>query len=479
MRECPDSFREQFLELEHLYRTAPVGMCFMDRDLRFVRINERLAEINGRSIEDHIGRTLREVVPEIAELVEPTYRRVIETGEPILDIEVRGTTPADPTRERCWLASYYPLKGDDGAVYGVSTVVQEITALKEAEQRQRESEERFRFLLETAPDAIVLIHSEGRIVLVNRQAERLFGFDREELVGQPVELLVPQRLRALHERLREGYFLDPQPRHMGADLELHGRRKDGTEFPVEITLSPIEMEGGSMALSSIRDISDRLRAEKALRTLSGRLINAQEEERSRIARELHDDLNQRLALLAVQMEQLGQDLPESASGLGERVRRLLAHTAELSSDVHRLSYQLHPSKLDHLGLAAALHTFCDEFGERQEVRIEFTHSGIPKLLPADIALCLYRIAQESLRNVVKHSGAKQARVELSSTGDAIHLRVSDSGVGFDPDLVEGSGLGLTSMRERLRLVRGEISIVSKPAHGTRVEARVPLPEAAV
>ena len=465
---------EHVHELEHLYRTAPVGLCLMDRDLRYVRINEVLAALHRLPVEEHAGKTLREVVPDVADKVEPIYRNVIESGEPVLGQEVQASMPIDPTHARRWLASFYPLKDGQGAVYAVSTVVQDVTALKEAEERLGESEERFRLLLETAPDAIVLVRDDGTIALVNGQTEQQFGYPRDELIGQPISVLVPDRIRGLHKALRDGYRAAPDQRFMGWGLQLFGRRKDGSEFPVEINLRPIETEGGVLVTSIIRDISERVQTENVLRDLSGRLINAQEDERSRIARELHDDLSQRLALLAVELEQIGRELPEGCTGLGERVKDLLRHTGELSSDVHRLSYQLHPSKLDHLGLVAALKTYCEELSSRQGIKIELDHKAIPRSLRPDIALCLYRIAQEALRNVVRHSGAKAARVVLSRHEDRIHLTVSDRGTGFDPESIAQTGLGLISMRERLRLVGGEVSIASQPSQGTRVEARVPL-----
>ncbi len=219
----------------------------------------------------------------------------------------------------------------------------------------------------------------------------------------------------------------------------------------------------------------RKRAESELQRLSGRLISAQEEERSRIARELHDDLNQGLALLAVELEQLEQRLPESEGDVAQRLRELQSRTLELSSDVHRLSHQLHPSKLDHLGLVAAARGYCKEVGEQGGIEVDFVHASVPRYLPDDVALCLYRIVQESLRNVVKHSGAAQARVEILGGREEIRLRISDRGQGFEPTtLGKTPGLGLISMRERLRQVDGDLAIQSNPGQGTRIEVRVPL-----
>ena len=223
------------------------------------------------------------------------------------------------------------------------------------------------------------------------------------------------------------------------------------------------------------DITERKQTEAALRDLSGRLITAQEEERKRIARELHDDLNQRMALLSIELEQLGQQIPQKQGNLLRRVRGLRAKAQEISTEIHGLSYRLHPFKLDHLGLAAALKSFCEELSASQGLKIEFCHQGFPATLPADVTLCVFRIAQESLRNVTKHSGAGEAQVVLEKTGAAVRLTVSDTGRGFDTESeTMKRGLGFISMRERLRLVGGEITIHSQPGRGTRIDVLVPL-----
>lgn len=232
---------------------------------------------------------------------------------------------------------------------------------------------------------------------------------------------------------------------------------------------------GFRVLVTREDITRRRQAEEELRNLGGRLIKAQEDERSRIARDLHDDLNQRLAILGIELDQLRQRLPSEQTDLSARVDRLWTRAQEISSEIHRLSYQLHPSKLDHLGLAAALKSLCQEFSEHQELEIEFHQNGFPAVLPQDITLCVFRVAQESLRNVIKHSAARNARVALRKTSQAVHLHVSDTGCGFDYDSPKSTkGLGFISMRERLRLVGGEISIRSEAARGTQIDAMIPL-----
>jgi PAS domain S-box-containing protein len=221
------------------------------------------------------------------------------------------------------------------------------------------------------------------------------------------------------------------------------------------------------------DITDRKRMEETLRELGGRMISAQEEERSRLARELHDDVNQRMAVLSIHLEQL-QGLHKSLD-LSQHFQNLQEQVQEISNDIHRLSYRLHPSKLDYLGLGAAVKSLCAELKGSGKLQIEFQQARVPASLPQDVTLCVFRIAQEALRNCIKHSGAQAVEVLLEKTNNEIHLSVSDNGCGFNPESeLTRKGLGFISMRERLRLVDGRIRIHTRPLRGTRVEVSVPV-----
>jgi signal transduction histidine kinase len=216
----------------------------------------------------------------------------------------------------------------------------------------------------------------------------------------------------------------------------------------------------------------RTQVEEERLKLSGRLINAQEEERSRIARDLHDDMNQRLGLLAFGLSQLSGKLP--AGEAKRETEELWQQTSGLSQDVHRLSHELHPATLEQLGLVAAARALCAEFSKKQGVAVYFTEHDVPPHLPEHVPLCLYRILQESLQNIAKHSEASVVKVELDRGLDGVHLTVEDNGIGFDPANHGQGGLGLLSMRERLRLVGGSIRIDSAPSQGTRVKVLAPI-----
>lgn len=229
----------------------------------------------------------------------------------------------------------------------------------------------------------------------------------------------------------------------------------------------------------VAEVSERMHTERMLdasrhelRSLAAELLRVQEEERRRISRDLHDDINQRLALLAVELESLDRPLPMTPQERGRVVRSLQDRVAELSEDVRRLAYQLHPSILDDLGLPIALQRLVDDFTTRTGMNGQFVNRGVSKALPQDVATCLYRIAQESLRNIARHARASTMTVELSRKQDMLTIVITDDGVGFDPDLVR-SGLGLLSMKERIALVSGSLDIASTPGKGTHVCVRVP------
>jgi len=227
------------------------------------------------------------------------------------------------------------------------------------------------------------------------------------------------------------------------------------------------------AVVAFIDITQRKLAEAALASVSRRLIDVQEQERTRIARELHDDIGQRLALLAVELEQLRQD-PNTLPGVLSRMGDLQKRASEIASDVQIMSHELHSSRLEYLGIVATMRGFCKEFGEQQKVEISFKTDDLPSLVPADVSLCLFRVLQEALHNSAKHSGVRHFEVRLWGTGDEVHLTVGDSGAGFDRAAVkESQGLGLISMEERLKLLKGTLSIESQPRGGTTIHACVP------
>ena len=211
-----------------------------------------------------------------------------------------------------------------------------------------------------------------------------------------------------------------------------------------------------------------------IRDLAGRLMMAQEEERRRIARDLHDDVGQRLSLFAIEAEQLQAHPPDAHDGADGRAHDLATKAQALSSDIQRIAYELHPARLEHLGFLAALRQFVEELRSRHGLTVAVVATDWPRNIPPDVALCLYRVTQEALRNVVRHSGGREARVALAGQPDSLTVTISDGGAGFEAGARPvNRGLGLTGMQERLRLIGGALSIAAAPGQGTRIQARVP------
>jgi signal transduction histidine kinase len=221
-----------------------------------------------------------------------------------------------------------------------------------------------------------------------------------------------------------------------------------------------------------KEILERQRATRLNRDLAGRLIASQEAERQRIARELHDDVSQKLALLNNDVDQMASRFGEGE--FRERLQEISGRAGEIATDLHNLSYELHPSKLQTLGLSAALQSLCRDLSQQSGLDVAFTYDVLPQEVDPNVSLCLYRIAQEALHNVLRHSHAEAAQVRLKREGDSLALRVADAGDGFDPH-AQHNGLGLVSMSERVAFLNGQLSIDSAPGRGTRIDVRVPVP----
>ncbi len=335
------------------------------------------------------------------------------------------------------------------------------------------SEGRFRQFFETQPEYCYMISPEGIVLDVNAAACEALGYTKEELIGKAASIIyAPEsrcKMRDLLEKLKKTGRLEAE--------EIVVLTRDGRRRVVLVNAgSVVDAEGNLLHSTSVHvDITERKRAEEALSTMSRRLIGAQEEERARIARELHDDVNQRLALLAVRLDGLQYNLPSSRAEIMQDIAEAGKQVLDLESDVQAISHRLHSSKLEYLGLAAAAAGFCKEVSNRQGVEIDFHSENIPKDLANEVSLCLFRVLQEAIQNAIKHSGSRHFEVSLRAGLSEIELTVRDSGIGFDPqDAMKGRGLGLTSIRERLKLVNGDLSIDSRPQHGTTIQARVPL-----
>ena len=337
----------------------------------------------------------------------------------------------------------------------------------------RESEQRFRLVANTAPVLIWMSGPDKQCNYFNQSWLDFTGRTPEAELGNGwLEGVHPEDLKNCLDVYTRAFDL-----RESFKMQYRLRRHDGEyRWLLDIGVPRLNPDGLFAGyIGSCLDVTDGKLAEEALSGVGRRLIEAHEEERTWLARELHDDINQRIALLAVQLEQWAQHPACSGVEVPDHIRPVLEQLSDLGMDIQALSHRLHSSKLEYLGIAVAANGFCKELSEQQKVEIDFSHAGIPRSLPKEISLCLFRVLQEALQNAVKHSGERHFRVELYGTSREIQLSVHDLGVGFDQQVATGHrGLGLVSMRERLQLVGGEFSINSKPGSGTTIRARVPL-----
>jgi len=337
----------------------------------------------------------------------------------------------------------------------------------------RESEKRFRLLADSSPSLIWMSGTDKLCTFFNQGWLKFTGQPLEQELGEGW-------LSGVHpddqDHCRRLYSASFNAR-VDFELEYRLRRFDGEyRWLVDFGVPRFESDGTFLGyIGSCIDITDRKTSEESLHALTGRLISAQEEERARIARELHDDFSQRLALLGIGLGQLWKKLSPQEVEQRNSVLEMLRGTKEMSSDLHTLSHQLHSSKLEHVGLVSALHGLCKDFSEKYKIEVQFTECEFPIDAPKDVALCLFRVAQEALGNVIKHSGAREAQVEIRSNASGISLRISDQGKGFDPAIKNpAAGIGLIGMTERLRLVGGRLLVTSETDCGTAILAEVPI-----
>jgi len=345
---------------------------------------------------------------------------------------------------------------------------------KQAEEALRKSERQLRLAAQAGKMYAYEWDTASDVIVRSGEVASVLGPDAEaSLTGRDLLTSIhPDDKAMLAETLMAATPEDP-------DIQTSYRvlRCGGEVLWLEMTAHAFFDERGEIAriVGMVADIGERKLAEEALADVSRKMIEIQEEERARMARELHDDINQRMALMAVEVDQLGDDLPASPADIRQRLSEMAQRLAEISLAVQSISHQLHSPQLDLLGVGVAMKSFCREFAARQRVEIDFSSDEIPRVVPHEVSLCLFRVLQEALHNAAKHSKVQHFEVRLGYRMDELDLRVADRGAGFDAEsVIKKGGLGLISMRERVRLVSGTIAIESRPMGGTTIRVRVPL-----
>jgi two-component system CheB/CheR fusion protein len=454
-------------------------VLMLSRDLRIRRFTPA-AQKTLNLVSTDVNRPLGDVrLPVAIPDLERFVSRVMETSAP-QELEVQDSAGHWYLLQiRPYLTMEGKVEGSIIALYDVHESKQRGAQLAETNERmqqelarRREAEEKFRIVVESAPDAVVLSDPEGRITLVNGQVERLFGYLRDELIGQPAELLVPERLHNQHVSLRTSHAANAQTEPMGTSMDFWGVRKDGSEFPVEINLSSLHTGDATLVCSIIRDVSQqRALAQEAQQA-------ALLEERNRMAMDVHDTLAQGLTGIVLQLESAEQASYDGIEDVHKYIARARDLARESLEQARRSVMALAAPELEREDLQSSLRQLVKQMNPDSKPNMEFMVRGTPRTLGPEIKEGLLRIAQQSLTNALQHARARKIGVELAFGAQKVSLEVSDDGRGFSVSKRPAGHLGLRGMEHRAKELGGKLQLKSRRGKGTRVTVTVPLPDRA-
>jgi PAS domain S-box-containing protein len=480
-RRTEEALRKSEERSRAILRAIPDSMFLLDSDLTYLECQPRSSCRVVIPPDELIGKNMRDVLPPpLADKFACYFQKAAESSElQVLEYDF----PADG-RKRYNEARIVPISDSK-----FLAIVRDITESRQAHHALQENEERFRLFAMATRDGIYDIDLRTLAVWRNDAYRELFSRD------EPTGLTTAWWEQRIHpkdrERVRKSFTRACQTKtHFWSD-EYSFRRSDGN-YAIVVDRGYIIFDATGLPLRMIgaaSDITERRRAEEALRKreeelrksnahireLAGKLMTAQEEERRRISRELHDDLSQKAAALSIGVTSIKQRLASRSDGLHKQLEMVQRCCIDIAEGIRRLSHDLHPAVLEHVGLVAALKVYLAEISRLEGIQVTLAAPDTAKEIPPDAAVCLYRVAQESLRNVVKHSGVNSAEVTLSVDNQAVHLQIADDGLGFDPASARNNGgVGLASMEERVRLMQGSFRISSRPGGGSKLRATIPL-----
>lgn len=477
--ELPDLYSRYRVLVEQI--PAIVFMSFLDRGISEAYISPQIETMLGFTQAEWLEDPLRwfEHLHD-----EDKIRWSVEAAQMFLTGEPLHSTYRVKARDGHFISFHCEAKmvrRKDGRPWFIHGVAFDVTELKHKENELndaltalRKSEKMQRNIFEFAPDTMVIVNRQGKIESVNSQIKKMFGYEPKEVLGREILDLVPERFRGSHIIHQTAFMKSPHLREMGGGLELFARRKDGSEFPADIILSPIETENGTFVITVIRDITRRKSDEKSLREyadrqgeLSRKLLNIQEAERRSIALELHDEIGQILTGLKLSLELTAKSYNDDSIHQAQNL------VNDLMIKVRKLSLDLRPATLDHLGLLPSFLWLFRNYTTQTDIEIDFNHQGInSRRFAPEIETSAYRVVQEALTNVARHSKVKTAKVRVWADEKNLSVSVEDDGQGFDVEEVTetANSTGVAGMRERVQLLGGHFHIESAKDKGTKINA---------
>ena len=448
---------------ENVVNTAKLGVLFLNRDLCIQEYTPSLRKWFRIRRED-CGRPVARLKRRLG------YDQIAEAASQVLKSHVSVEREVQTKVGKSLVVRIGPYYTHGKKIDGVMITFVDMTT-------QKQVEEMLRNMVDAAPDATIVVNKDGVIVLVSKQLENVFGYSRLDLIGKRITTLMPERFHEVHPSHRMRYFRDPQVRPMGTGLKLFGRRRDGTEFPVEISLSPMKTLDGMLAIAAIRDITERVEAERKMRQLATLLSQAEQKERERVSQMLHDDLQQRLFAIKAHLQLLNEAYNKRDwEILQATLAEMEGWLTESISITRNLSIDLRPIMPPGEALADSLKRLFAEMQKQFDLKVVLKPQGDYSNFAESLRLPVFQVVRELLFNVVKHANTLQATVALQQIDNEVRITVSDEGKGFDPVAVmntPGVAHGLLSMRERLALVGCQMDVVSSSGVGTSVVIHCP------